>query len=72
MKRVARTKRELFINILDMWLQNEIQVIGEFCCRDIAGEKEKARKERENPRPAACGKLDKPTGMCYNKLCIVI
>ncbi len=45
MKRVARTKRELFINILDMWLQNEIQVIGEFCCHDIAAEKEKARKE---------------------------
>ena len=45
MKRVARTKRELFINILDMWLQNEIQLIGEFCCHDIAGEKEKARKE---------------------------
>ena len=45
MKRVARTKRELFINILDMWLQNEIKVIGEFCCYDILGEKERAKKE---------------------------
>ena len=45
MKRVARTKRELFINILDMWLQNEIQVIGELCCYDILGEKKRAKKE---------------------------
>lgn len=43
--RKARTKRELFINILDMWLQNEITVIGEFCTHDIAGEKEEAKKK---------------------------
>ena len=33
-KRKARTKRELFINILDMWLKNEIAVIGEFGIRN--------------------------------------
>ena len=33
-KRKARTKRELFINILDMWLENEITVIGEFGIRN--------------------------------------
>lgn len=34
-KRKARTKRELFINILDMWLENEITVIGEFGIRNL-------------------------------------
>ena len=43
--RKARTKRELFINILDMWLQNEITVIGEYCTHNISGEQEKAREE---------------------------
>ena len=33
-KRKARTKRELFINILDMWLENEITVISEFGARN--------------------------------------
>lgn len=27
--RQARTKRELFINVLDIWMQNEISLIGE-------------------------------------------
>lgn len=45
MKRKARTKRELFINILDMWLENEITVIGEFGIRNLEEMKKDARKE---------------------------
>lgn len=45
MKRKANTKRELFINILDMWLENEITCIGEFCIKDIGKAKDEARKE---------------------------
>lgn len=45
MQRKATTKRELFINILDMWYQNEINCIGEFCIHDIQGAKKEAQKE---------------------------
>ena len=44
-KRKARTKRELFINILDMWLENEIAVISEFGARNHEEMKKDARKE---------------------------
>ena len=44
-KRKARTKRELFINILDMWLENEITVIGEFGIRNRKEMEKDARKE---------------------------
>lgn len=44
-KRKARTKRELFINILDMWLENKITVIGEFGIRNHEEMEIDARKE---------------------------
>ena len=44
-KRKAGTKRELFINILDMWLENEITVIGEFGIRNHEEMEKDARKE---------------------------
>lgn len=39
----ARTKRELFINVLDMWLGAEISLIGETSI-NITEEKENVRK----------------------------
>ena len=44
-KRKARTKRELFINILDMWLENKIIVIGEFGIRNHEEMEKDARKK---------------------------
>ena len=44
-KRKARTKRELFINILDMWFENKIAVIGEFGIRNHEEMENDARKE---------------------------
>ena len=44
-KRKARTKRELFINILDMWLENEIAVISEFGARNHEEMERDARKK---------------------------
>ena len=44
-KRKARTKRELFINILDMWLENEIAVISEFGVRNHEEMEIDARKK---------------------------
>lgn len=44
-KRKARTKRELFINILDMWLENERECISEFCIKNKGKAMEEAVKE---------------------------
>ena len=44
-KRKAKTKRELFINILDMWLENEIAVISEFGARNHEEMERHARKK---------------------------